>query len=254
MKRWLSLLVCIFVFASLAIFVFPARAQTLQKKDNACDKNFNMDKILDSKDPLKNKDKQFKFLETYFRCRGIAEDGFFLKHKGYEEFKKDYLRFNSYIFWRHFMLQGTITIPLLNECLADTKTSLTDCQAKLQAFLRNDPSICKNDNGCIAVMTLNPDTATNTDDKDMVYYLQALRKLDAAPCDKIVEPVLAMACRAVLANDMKKCEAYPDFKTFKSNYCMEYKSPAKEQKKEQKKESVPDPKSAAADTFSQIRP
>jgi hypothetical protein len=161
-------------------------------------------------------------LRDYLRCRAVVDEdvvyGLFKRLGIDERFLTPY----TLVFCTALIRETKVSLQLINWCkqaeLNNVKSD--ECRDFIKAFMTKDVSFCSRDEKeCIGYISLNENLVTGRN-KDIIYYLKALKNLDIEKCEKINDKLFKRACKAYITQDKKICED-EGFKKFRDIYCSE---------------------------------
>lgn len=134
-------------------------------------------------------------------------------------------------FGKLLLCRGSQQLPpreIISACESEIGYDKKTCKQYMEAFIKEDTSICKNPpfvkdkSNCEAFISLNETLTTDQETKDMVHYIKAMRDLEVGECSKIQYPYQRIECQAYVTGDKRICEQADEFKKLREVYCTEF--------------------------------
>lgn len=202
-----------------------------------CIKKFDIDNI-NFLDPIFLEKTKLKVsLWRYFLCRAALNNDISecdkLDPDGSQTCRKNFNATQGF-FEKLLLYRSNQQLPsreIIDVCVSEMNFGVKTCKQYIEAFTKQDTSICKNppfvkDKGnCEAFISLNETLTTDQETKDMVHYIKAMRDLEAGECSKIQYPYQRIECQAYVTGDKSICEQVDEFKKFREAYCTEVSQP-----------------------------
>lgn len=119
------------------------------------------------------------------------------------------------------------TQEMIIACTQEMDYDERNCRIFLDAFVREDASICnrapfsRSTSDCRAFITLNPALAIDKHTRGTVNYLNAMNDSSADKCRQILGTHGKRECEAYVTQNKKVCEGYNEFSQFRETYCSE---------------------------------
>lgn len=207
------------------------------QKSNECVRDFDIGSLIKNSKIQKEK---LDPLLTYFRCRAAAKQDINECNN-----LPDPVRCIEDAQRKKIILQTVLSaslgasevpIPDINTYPRKKIKDHYDLSVGLSKALKKNLSACKNTedpqmaNLCNAILKREPGyCAGDQRCSESYYFIVAVEKFDAGQCKRIKDTAVRVLCQAAVEGDVKICEQDPAFKTFRTNYCAEYKNREREE-------------------------